>query len=293
MRILIIGCGKLGVATASLLTTAGHDVIAMRRQPQALPDWLNSQAVDVLDPSSLAVLPALDADVIIYQATPAAFSEAAYRDIYATGVRNVVSELQGSSATLLLVSSTGVYHQADGSWVDETSDTNPDSFSGRMVLEGERNALSMGNACVVRLSGIYGSSRLRLIERARSGDWSTSDKHWTNRIHEVDAARALAHIVVLALHARNENKALPPIWLASDSEPAQFADVMSYLATELGVTEHEVAPQDTSQSAKQGGRRAGSKRCSNQLLLASGFTFKYPDYRIGYGKIIQELPASH
>ncbi len=287
-RIVIIGCGKLGIETASVLRAAGHTPIGLRRRPDVLPAWLDGRAVDVLDPTSLTLLPALKPDLVIYQATPGAYSENAYRDVYSTGVANVVSALQHCSAALIFVSSTGVYHQTDGSWVDETSETIPRAFNGQLMLAGERYALSMDAACVVRLSGIYGPNRLRLLERVRSGDWSPSDRHFTNRIHETDAARALAHIVEIALRAPKANNSLPRCWLVSDSEPAPYADVMHFLATEL-----EVKPPESEVLSNHSGRRVGSKRCENKMLLESGFTFKYPNYRVGYQEIIRQLSDLH
>lgn len=282
MRILIIGCGKLGIETASLLSAGGHSVTGLRRRIEFLPAWLESVAIDVLDRASLEVLPALKPDLVIYQATPAAYNESAYRDIYVSGVNNSIAALQTCNVPVLLVSSTGVYHQADGSWVDEASDTHPSTFNGQIMLEGEQQALSCDLSFVVRFSGIYGASRLRLLERVRNADWSASDLHWTNRIHESDCARVLAHISELVLHSGAKPEGLPRVWLASDCEPAPYAEVMAFLAAELGVElpDSGATPNNTS-------RRTGSKRCCNRQLLDSGFQFIYPDYRIGYREILE------
>jgi len=175
LRVAIVGCGRVGIDCARLLGEAGHQVVGLRRNVNALPDWLQHQRMDVLDKDSVRVLESLAPDLVIYQVTASGFNEDAYKAAYVTGVANVVDVIGNLGAHLLFVSSTGVYHQSDGSWVDEDSPVAPTSFNGQLMLEGERLGAMLAGSTAVRFSGIYGPDRLRLIEQVRAANWSMSE----------------------------------------------------------------------------------------------------------------------
>ncbi len=291
LRVAIVGCGRVGIGCARLLGEAGHQVTGLRRNVNALPNWLQHQRIDVLDKDSVRVLESLAPDLVIYQVTAAGFNEDAYRAAYVNGVANVVDVIGSLDARLLFVSSTGVYHQSNGSWVDEDSPVAPVTFNGQLMLEGERLGATLAGSNAVRFSGIYGPDRLRLIEQVRASNWSIDETGWTNRIHTADCAQALFHIATLMLSSDITDN-VPGVWLASDSAPARRCDVMAYIAQLTGVSVPHLSDTDSVSNARTSGkssRRAGSKRCSNRKLLNSGFQFKYPNFRQGYTEIIQSL----
>jgi nucleoside-diphosphate-sugar epimerase len=223
---------------------------------------------------------------VFYTAAADERSDAAYQRAYVTGVARLVERLARMPAPprrLLYVSSTSVYAQQDGEWVDETSPAEPAGFTGRRLLEGEACALAAPfPASVLRLGGIYGPGRSSLVERVRSGALRLprGAPRWTNRIHRDDAAGALAHLAELDDTA--------PCHLGVDSEPAPEAEVLAWLAARLGVT----LVTDEEPSAGEAPRRAaGNKRCSNARLLATGFRFRYPTYREGYAALLRERDA--
>ena len=179
------------------------------------------------------------------------------------------------------MSSTGVYHQNDGSVVDETSPTEPARFNGQRVLEGERLVNATGIGTCVRFSGIYGPGRMRMINRVASGNFTPAAKStMTNRIHVDDCAGALAHLVGLL-----ETGDIEDCYLASDDRPASTTEVESFIAAALGL---QYAPAET-QPTDPGKRIAGSKQCSNARLRASGFEFRFPDFEVGYRHLIETL----
>ncbi|MEP4465377.1 MAG: NAD-dependent epimerase, partial [Marinobacter alexandrii] len=96
----------------------------------------------------------------------------------------------------------------------------------------------------------------------------------TNRIHEDDAARVVQHLVLKAL----AGEPVEPLYIASDSEPVRLDEVVKWVQAHTDCA----SPVD---DARTGGR-AGSKRCSNQRLLESGFEFQFPDFRAGYRAMI-------
>lgn len=284
MKVAIIGCGDVGIRCARYLVDTGHEVTGARRNVSALPDWLTSVKADVLQPDSLGFLRSaeqLPFDVVIYSLAAAGFSEQSYRDAYVTGVQNTLDALSGRPpGRFLFVSSTGVYHQNDGSVVDENSPTEPVRFNGQLVLQGERLVRSVAWGTCVRFSGIYGPDRLRLINRVASGQATLDESPpYTNRIHIEDCASVLAHLVGLVQGEED----VEPVYLASDCEPATSTQVESFIARTLGLSLENSTPVAGSR------RIAGSKRCCNQRLLDSGYTFKYPDYKAGYRQVIDTM----
>lgn len=280
MRIAIVGCGEIGVLCAQRLLAADHKVVAVRRNITTLPHWIDSEAADVTKPETLDFIRRSAFDVLIYQVAASGFTEQAYRQAYVEGVAHVMQQCRGLSTRVLFVSSTGVYHQNDGSWVDEMSETQPQKFNGQLMLEGEQRVTAHQRGSVVRFSGIYGPGRTRLIDQARSGESGKANDGFTNRIHVEDCAGVLSHLVGLSA-----KESLQPVYLASDSSPALRSEVFGFLAAEMGV----MSKVDSSASELPAKRIAGSKRCSNRQLLASGFEFAYPDYRSGYRQVLNTL----
>lgn len=268
-RLLIAGCGDLGQRLAHRLPADQWQVTGLRRRPEKLPAGIDGLAADLADPASLAPLASRHFDAVVYQATPAAREPEAYRQTYVQGLANLLDRVQ--PARLLFVSSTAVYGQQDGEWVDEQSPTRPDAFNGQILLEAESLAHQFGGVAV-RFSGIYGPGRERLINGVRQGRLRCRPQppEWTNRIHAEDCAGVLAHLL-----------ALPdpePIYCASDNQPASRCEVLDWLADRLAVARPERDPVQS--GAGQG------KRVDNRRLRASGYHFEYPDFRRGYGALL-------
>ena len=265
-RLLIAGCGDLGIRLAGRLDQAGWGVTGLRRNVQALPAFIKPLAADLLKPDSLASA-AVDWDAVIYQATPGERSPQAYRRAYVEGLSNLLDRVRYER--LIFVSSTAVFGQDDGAWVDEDSPTEPSAFNGRVLLEAESLARDAGGiAC--RFSGIYGPGRDYLLRRVRSGQavCRETPPQWTNRIHADDCAGVLAHLLELD---RPE-----PVYCASDCEPATRCQVLDWLAEKL----NQPRPSRNTEPGGQG------RRVSSRRLLASGYHFDYPDFRSGYGALL-------
>lgn len=274
MRTLIVGCGYVGTALGELLVGQGHEVWGLRRDVSALPPALHGIAADLNDISGSS-LPD-DLDFVVYAVSAGESSEAAYRRAYVLGLGNLLAILpRRALRRLFFTSSTAVYAQSDGSWVDETSDTAPTHFSGSITLEAENLVRSSGLPhTVLRCAGIYGPDRHRLIESVRRGTAVASDR-FTNRIHREDLTGAIAHLM------RTERDV--ELLVLSDDDPAPQSEVAAYLARQLGV-----APP-VATAALEAGARGGHKRCRNDRLKASGYRLAYPTYREGYTDIVAKL----
>lgn len=275
--VVFIGCGDIATRAAVQLQQQSVEVLGVRRNIAKLPGSLPSISADVLDSSSLEFLASTRADVIVYSLAAAGFNEASYTSAYITGLQNTIKAASlKPNQRLVFVSSTSVYHQNDGSQVDESSHTQPKKFNGKIMLEAEQLALNTGIATVVRFSGIYGPGRTRLIDRVRNGQCTPEDTDiYTNRIHSADCSGLLAHLAMKA--------SLPDLLIGSDSSPATSNEVESYIA-DLLVIEKRYAQT----GVKQAKRIAGSKRCSNASMLDTGYQLQHPTYRSGYQQLIAE-----
>ena len=275
MRVLIAGCGYVGSRLGLLLAAAGAQVVGLARRPGRLPEGVEPLAADLTNPTALGALPD-GFDVVFHAASADSRDPAAYERAYVRGVSNLIERLASRQAPrrFFFVSSTGVYGQDRGEWVDEDSPTDPARFTARALIEGERLALSAPfPATVVRFGGIYGPGRTGLIDRVRAGraHWRTG--HYTNRIHRDDCAGALQHLAGLEAPAQ--------LYLGVDDEPTLERDVLVWLADRLGSESPPVAAPGESPRAGP-----GSKRCSNARLRAAGYRFRYPSFRQGYGDLL-------
>ena len=274
-KVVFIGCGDIATRTALKLQNSGTAVLGVRRQISNLPADLPATAADVLNPSSLEFLRNSDANTLVYSLAADSFNEESYLNAYVTGLNNTIQACDfGQIKRLIFISSTAVYHQNDGSQVDELSPTAPQRFNGKVMLEAEKLALATGVGTALRLSGIYGPGRLRLVDRVRNGHCSDErSATWSNRIHVEDCAGVIAHLV--------NQDTLPEVVLGSDSLPATSTDVETFIAEQLGIEKQYADP-----NSKRPKRIAGSKRCDNRMLLGTGYQFTHPDYRSGYKALI-------
>jgi len=277
-RILIAGCGYLGSALGVELAREGHEVWGLRRGAWQAPAGIRPLQADLTRTDSLSALPE-GIDTVFYTAAAGSRDPVHYREVYLDGVGNLVralAELGERPRRFLYTSSTSVYAQHRGEWVDEESVTRPTRETSEIVLLGERLLRSSGEGSVVlRLGGLYGPQRTGLVERVRRGEarLRPGPRHYTNRIHRDDAVAALLHLMELTEPA--------PIYLGVDSEPSDEAEVYRWLAQRLAVEPPQPAGPDEAPRT-----RAGSKRCSNERLRATGFHFRYPSYREGYEALL-------
>ncbi|NWD05476.1 SDR family oxidoreductase [Pseudomonas gingeri] len=277
--VLIAGCGDVGSRLATRLLAQGWQVHGLRRSISRLPEGVLGVAGDLFAEQRPAGWPSDPLDYLVYCAAATDHDEAGYRAAYVDGLQHVLDWLKQSGQQprrLLFVSSSSVYVQQQGEWVDETSPAEAEGYSGRLMLEAERLALDSGiPASRVRLTGIYGPGREWLLTQVRRGyRVAVEPPLYGNRIHVDDAAGLLAFL----LGADRAGKALEDCYIGVDDAPAPLAEVVGWLREYLGVTEWD---------AEASVRRTGSKRCSNARARALGWVPEYASYREGYAAILE------
>jgi nucleoside-diphosphate-sugar epimerase len=272
-KVLLAGCGDLGLRVAQHLRQRGDAVWALRRQPPEPEEdgitWLRG---DLTRPQSLRELPA-GITQLVYLPTPDRRDAAAYRATFVDGLRHLLEALGTDTLRrVLLVSSSAVYGEHAGGWVDEETPVAPPGFNGAVLVEAEHwLATQPVRSIVLRLAGLYGPGRLHLLDRLRAGSVSAprDTPHWANRIHVEDAAAAIAHLLQLGDPQS--------CYLGVDSTPLPLHVLYDELARLTGAPPPRPGPPPAA---------IGSKRLSNARLLASGFVPRWPDARDGYAALI-------
>jgi len=283
MRVGILGCGYVGLELARQLIE-DHEVVGVRRSDAGIEaiEATGADAVraDVTEPEALETVP--DVDALVFAASSGGRGAEAAERVYVDGLRTAI-ETFGSRESppdrLVYTSSTGVYGDHDGGFVDEDTPLTPTTEKTRVLMEAERIAREIGpeygiDGRVARFAGLYGPDRYRL-ERYLDGPVTEG---YLNMVHRDDAAG----IVRFMLESTAEG-----VLVAADDEPVDKWAFADWLADECGV---EHPPKRTkadrldddglSEAARR--RILTSKRCSNGRLRELGYEFRYPTYREGY-----------
>jgi len=271
---LIIGCGYVGRELALGLLRDGWDVTGWTQTENTAGPLraagLRMIAADAADARSWSCAPHDFSLGILCAATRGGNAEA-YRTVYHHAMTRLVAHAS-PSAHLVFASSTSVYAQDDGSWVNEDSDAAPSNPTARVLLDAERVCLARGGA-VARIAGIYGPGRSGPIRLLRSGQAHIGPDggRWLNQIHRDDVASALRFL--------GERRAIG-VFNASDNEPVRQADFYHWLAPRLGLPVPTPGPETVSR------RGPTNKRISNERLRSLGWTPRFPSFREGYADAI-------
>lgn len=278
MKIYLAGCGKIGQRLGAALQADGHEPVGLKRQYTNMDFPIIP--VDLSSKSATQTLP-MDADIILFTVTPSHYDETRYAQVYDTILGNVIDWAAQHTVPplVILVSSTSVYGQQNGEWVNENSTTEPTLFSGWWILFGEQQLRQrLQNTLTVRFSGIYGKQRTRLIQKALSGKpIQKKPPLWTNRIHETDCVGVL-QFLINRYHAGRE---LETLYLVSDDTPVTQYDICAYICEALNNPPPPVKTKVTSTQL--------NKRCDNTRIKALGYCFHYPDYQSGYEQIVNTI----
>ncbi len=280
-RVLIAGCGYVGTATADLFHAAGWEVEGWTHSPESAAQLrakpYTIRAVDIAAKEAVEKA-ATEFGAVVHCASSGGGGAESYRRVYFEGATNLFAALRPS--VFVFTSSTSVYAQTDGEWVDETSPAEPQHETGRILRETEE-LVRQNNGLVARLAGIYGPGRSALLRKFLSGEAriEASGARFLNQSHRDDIAAALFHLVA----AGAENLATPAIFNVADDQPITQRDAYVWLATKL----HRPLPEITARAERK--RGASNKRVSNRKLRALGWEPRFPTFASGMEQSV--LPA--
>ena len=280
---LIIGCGYLGRRVATRL--ASHpdgDEVTGLVQSEASAARLRELGIRPLvadlDRPLDAPLPSAGADVFHFLPPPAEGRE----DPRSARLLETFAR-DGTPRRLVYVSTTGVYGDSAGEWVDETRPAAPQADRAHRRWDAEQrlrqwSQAAAGELVILRVAGIYGPGKLPLA-RLRKGlpVVAESESPYTNRIHVEDLVSAC-----VAAMRRGENGG---VYNVSDGRPGTMADYFGRIAARAGLPappQIRLAEAGERLSAGMASYMAESRRLSNRRLTEElGVELAYPDLESG------------
>ena len=289
-KVLIAGLGDVGCQLANELIEANHLVWGIKRR--VLPEFEKSKGchlilADLEKPATLESLPQ-DIEYVVYCPAPGSRSEESYRQIYIQGLLNLCEGLNLSAIKrFFYISSTGVYGQNQGEWVDELSDTRPGKYSGRVLLEAERLLHQQPMpTTVIRFAGIYGPGKYQMLRQIVQGNIQiqTSDVY-TNRIHRDDAARMIHFLIEQDM----KKCPLAQTYIGVDDKPCSKNEICAWIFQSLSKRfgEKLISPLQYVEDKQEIINK--NKRCSNKKIKEEGFVFEFRDYESGYMNILEQI----
>jgi len=278
LKILLAGCGDIGQRVVTKLAPS-YQCFGLRRSAFVFSDQITSIVGDLTDQNRMRVVFEEKFDIVVATLTPSSRSEDAYKKAYvetSEALTAVINQATYQPKLVIWISSTSVFGESASGWMDESSPTQPSSFSGQALLKAERNIGELRcKHIVLRFSGIYGPGRRRLISEVERGiGRPAKPEYWTNRIHSEDCAGIIAYLVDACL----ADSPLESLYIATDCQPVTQHNLRKWLATKIDV-------RLTEQPAKR-----GLTRClSNKRLIQTGYQFLFPTYQEGYQSLLKDV----
>jgi nucleoside-diphosphate-sugar epimerase len=290
MRVLIIGCGYVGLPLGVELLRQGHDVAGLRRSAEGAASLqragLAPLAADITRRGDLAKLP-LPYDGIVNTISPGKGGEEEYQKVYFEGTQNLLEWLASAPPQKYVhIGSTSVYGQDDASQVHETSPAEPATPTGRILLATEKLLLEAVRArqfpaVLLRVAGIYGPGRGHYLLQYLKGEATISGQgeRLLNMIHRDDVVGA----IITALQSGRAGE----IYNLVDDEPVSQIHFFRWLSETLGRDMPPFVSETAAAAAKRGA--TNKKVLNRKLKMELGYSFRYPTFRQGCTAEIERL----
>ncbi len=290
MRVLIVGCGYIGLPLGAELVRQGHAVFGLKRSVDAAElqaAGITPLHADITRAETLTGLPS-EYDWVVNCTASGGGDAEAYRQLYLMGNRNLIEWLRPSPPRrYVYTSSTSVYGQNDGSLVVETDPIAPATDTSQILVATENLLLAAAMqikfpTVILRLAGIYGPGRGHWFKQFLRGEarLEGDGSRFLNMIHCADVVGA----IIAALQG---GAPVPSVFNVVDNEPVMQRDFFAWLAGQLGKPMPPSVPADVEANRKRG---VTNKRVSNQRLKQMlGYQFKYPTFRQGYAAEIERM----
>jgi nucleoside-diphosphate-sugar epimerase len=293
MRVLIVGCGYVGLLLGTELVRQGHKVFGLRRNAHAVDELISNGIkpllADISKPDQLEQLPR-DFDWVVNCVAAGGGGAENYRQVYLEGSRNLIEWLSSSPPKkFVYTSSTSVYGQNDGSVVTEKSPAEPDAATAKILVETENVLLAAAQkhifpAVILRVAGIYGPERGHSFKQFLTGEARIEGEgaRFLNMIHRDD--------VIGCIIAALKNGKPGEIYNAVDDAPVSQLEFFKWLAGESKKPMPASVSADAEVLRKRG---VTNKRVSNAKLKAEfKYQFQFPDFRAGYAAEVARLKTA-
>ena len=289
--VLVVGTGYLGKRVARICRAAGARVFTTTRRPDRFPELSESGyhpvRLDWTDRRTLENLRRDDLSAKMRVLVAISYDSRGRLGRYQSqvgGLENLLGVLPGDSR-LCYISTTGVYHQIDGRWVDETSPTNPNRIGGRVHLQAEQvlHRLRPKSAyLVLRLAGIYGPGRVpRIADVIKGQPIASPPEGYLNLIHVDDAVRAVVQSWDLMQQRENWQPSMQSrLFCVADDLPVVRGDFYREIARQCNAREPNFIVPEKDAPVKM--RSISNKRVCNRKMKRDLLPrLMYPDYRAG------------
>lgn len=273
---LVVGCGYIGSAVVEAMRSVPNTgpIFATTRSPTKARRLESRGAVPIIadwtDRRTLARLPSCRRVLVAvsYDAKSGVGREASQ----VGGLSNLLDFLP-AGADICYISSTGVFHQSDGSWVDEASPARPIGAGGQAHLRAEellRRRRSGSPWTILRLAGIYGPGRIpRIADVVAMRPIEGPNLGYLNLIHRDDAVAA-----ILATWTRPHDR--QNLYLVADDRPVIRREFYLQIADLCGVPTVSFASTD---QPSLSARSASNKRIWNRRFKRDlVHRLRFPDY---------------
>ncbi len=272
-KLLIIGQGDIGLPVTNKLAQDGLSITGLARSDRRhyqLDDSVNFMQADAL---TLTAEQLQDFTKIAIIVTPDEYSTSGYNDSYLSICQHLATLADKLEALerIVFISSTGVYGQNKGEWIDEyTAPVTPERDASKVILQAEQ-ALQQGfsnKAIIIRPSGIYGRERLMRLRKAKEAHKDPiAAENWSNRIMDSDLVTIITKVLTI-----DTPKSL---YLATDYLPVTTLELTIWLSKQV----NEMLPKIDGEKTSITG-----KRLHSNIPLA---WLDYPDWQAGYQDILQ------
>jgi nucleoside-diphosphate-sugar epimerase len=268
-RIAVLGAGYIGTAAARALADRGAEVWAVRRSVQPSDAGLTWLAADLAS-GAVGGLPAT-LDAVVLSVAPGRGRGDSHGDTYPPAARTAVAVVRATGArALVYTSSTGVYGERRGAWVDELTPRHGQGPGNRALIQTEDILLQSGLTAVtiLRVAGIYGPGRDPRARFAHPGLLPARGRCWVNLAHR--------HDIVSAIVASTCHEGAPRVLNVSDGTPTLAADVARWCAVVRGQDPKTLVFDNDEPPTRS------NQRVSNAALTATGWRPEFPSFREGF-----------
>ncbi len=272
-HIAIVGCGYIGAEAALKWTQRGLHVTGTTRNPSRLDEIskVTQKAVLIRSNDETAFAPLVAANDTILVSV-AADSIDHYENAYlhtAQALRHLAVEME-MPKRLIYTSSSSVYGDHHGRWVDEESDLIATTEHAKILIEAEKTYHSLSelgwHVCILRLAEIYGPGRelSKKVKDAHGRALPGTGNQFTNMVHQTDCANAIDYVL------RHQ---LDGVFNIADDDHPTRKELYNQVADKLQIPHPDWDPNLLS-------LHSGNKRVSNHKIKAEGFTFRFPHREI-------------